>query len=206
MKNPCLILSMMITCFITACNPKNCEDVPPYFDIKNLNLEIKKIAEIYADQSFSTTSFDLNNLIAYNEIVLEITPQFSYYGNVKPFNFKDLFINTAYAGKCPEPGHKGSTAHISKIAIFSNQPFTDSNSIQDDLSTYFKISGLNQHFGAIKQLEIPSFLSTKPDLMRVIQLTMKENPTVNKEHEFTIIYEQSNGKTFELITPLIKFE
>lgn len=206
MKKTILILSLMLACIFTACNPKNCEVVPPYFDIKNLNLEIKKIAKIYADQSFSTTSFDLNNLIAYNEIVLEITPQFSYYGNVKPFNFKDLFINTAYAGKCPEPGHKGSTAHISKIAIFSNQPFTDSNSIQDDLSPYFKISGLNQHFGAIKQLDLSSFLSTKPDLMRKIQLTLKENPTVSKEHEFTIIYEQSNGKTFELIIPQIKFD
>lgn len=200
------IFTLILMFHFLGCNPKDCAMVPKYLDIEGLNLTVKEIQETYHDGSFSTQPFDTNNSIDFSNLALELVPQLNYYGlNEKARNWRNLFINLAYAGKCPSPGYEGSIEYISDILIFSDKPFLTSGNTTDTLSQYFNISGLNHKNEGVKPIDLVSFTSTQPSVMKKINLALKVKPTGSSEHKFTIIYKQTNGEHYELTTPTIKF-
>jgi hypothetical protein len=199
MQKEIKIFTLIILFNTLGCCPSDCDKVPKYFDINGLDLTVKKITKIYGDSSFTSEIFDTNN-----SIDLELLPKVNYYGLNNSFNFGNLFINSAYACKCGGPGHQGSMENISDIIIFSNNQFLSSSSISDTLTQYFNISGLGSKF-SIKPTDLVTFLTTQPPAMNKIELTLKIIPSGSNEHKFTIIYKQTNGETYEVMTPNIQF-
>lgn len=205
MRERSKIFILILTFNFLGCNPQNCDTVPKYLDIEGLDVAVNKITKTYNDGSFSTQPFDTNNTIDFKDLVLRLTPEMNYYGQTNSFKLGNPFISSAYAGKCPTPGYQGSMEQISDIIIFSNNPFLDSGTTQDTLSQYFNISGYDRN-NYIEPVDLLSFMSTQPTVMREIDLTLKVKPTGSSAHEFTIIYKQTNGEIYEVTTPTIKFK
>lgn len=205
MRKELKILLLILLFNFVGCNPKNCDLVPKYLNIQGLEITVKKIDKTYQDGSFSTLPFDTNNSINFSDLVLEITPVMRYYGHNKSFTPRNFLINSAYAGKCPLPGFKGSTEQIAGIIIFSNEPFLASGSPADTLSYFFDISGLDDRNGFIAPIDLMTFISTQPSVMREICLNLKVRPRGSHKHKFTILYKQTNGEFYEMTTPTIKF-
>lgn len=125
----------------------NCVDVPNFLNIQGFGLVIKRVNNFHNDGSHSASLFDVNNTIDYDKLLIELTATGNYYGQNKHFNIGDLFVNTAYASKCPRPGHQGSTEIISDIVIVSDNPFLSSSNSSDTLTQFFNISGfIGNHF------------------------------------------------------------
>jgi hypothetical protein len=173
-------------------------------NIEGFEIAIKRINNVYNDGSFSTSLFDTNNSIDFDKLLIEFTATGNYFGQIKSFDIGDLFVNTAYASKCPRPGHQGSTENISDIVIVSNNPFLSTSNSSDTLSQFFNISGFvgNQ---SIKPTDLVTYVSTQPRALNTLNLTLKVKPTGSNEHKFTIIYKQTNGEIYEVITPTIIF-
>lgn len=195
------ILFLIIT--ISACNP--CGDVKPYLSIENMHLEIRKLTgeyETYGGGIYSEEYTVGNSPIAYDSLLLNLTPTGTYFGAV---NYGDLFVSSAYALSCAENGNKGTKEHISDIAIWSDSLFTPDGNVEENLAKYFTIRGYaGNEF--ISTIDLVSFLSTQPPAMTELYLSLKDKPTASKKHRFTIVYKQTNGKEFQLITPEIEFE
>ena len=182
----------------------NCDDVPNFLNIEGFEIAIKRINNVYNDGSFSTSLFDTNNSIDFDKLLIEFTATGNYFGQIKSFDIGDLFVNTAYASKCPRPGHQGSTENISDIVIVSNNPFLSTSNSSDTLSQFFNISGFtgNQY---TKPTDLVAHVSTQPRAMNTLNLTLKVKPTGSNEHKYTITYKQTNGEIYEITTQTIKF-
>ncbi|HLW39292.1 MAG TPA: hypothetical protein VKX31_02800 [Brumimicrobium sp.] len=207
MKKIKKVLILLFIFNFSGCNPKNCGDIPKSFDVIGLELTVKKKLETYSDGSFSTQSLDTNETVKYSDLVIEIVPQVNYYGQKNnSFHFGNFFIPTAYAGKCPSPGFQGSSEQISDLLIFSNQPFLSSGNTTDTLSHFFEISGWGHQSEGIKPKDLLTFIATQPYAMQKIKLTLKTKPTGSDAHQFTILYQQTNGEEYELTTPNLQLD
>ena len=187
-----------------GCCSSDCDKVPKFLNIEGFKIAINRINNTYNDGSFSTSSFDTNNTIDFDKLLIELTATGNYFGQNKTFNIGNLFVNSAYACKCAGPGHQGSTENISNIVIVSNNPFLSTSNSSDTLSQFFNISGFagNQY---TKPTDLVAYVSTQPRALNTLNLTLKVKPTGSNEHKFTITYKQTNGEIYEITTPTIKF-
>jgi hypothetical protein len=204
MRKEYKILILILIFNFGGCCPSDCDKVPKYLNIEGLDIAVKRITNTYSDGSITAISFDTNNFIDFDKLLIELTATGSYFGQNNNYNFGNFFINSAYACKCAGPGHQGSTEQISDIIILSNNPFLSSSNSSDTLSQFFNISGFNGN-QFVKPIDLVLFLSTQPSAMSKINLTLKVKPTGSNEHKFTIIYKQTNGEIYEITTPTIKF-
>lgn len=204
MKREFKIITLFLIFNFGGCCSRDCDNIPKFINIEGFDVNVKTITNIYGDGSISSTQFDTNNLIDYDKVLIELQATTSYFGQTKSFDYSNLFISSAYACKCDNPGYQGSTEHISDIIILSSNPFLSTSSSSDTISQFFNISGFNgnQFF---PPTDLVSFISTQPRAMSRINLTLKAQPTGSNEHSFTIIYKQTNGEVYELATPTVKF-
>lgn len=203
MKKAFKIFTLFLLFNFGGCITCNCDFVKKYIDIQGFEVEVEKITDYYSDSSTSAISFNTNDSIDFDKLQISLTARGNYYGQ-SSFQLGSFFVNSLYACSCAPHGYLGSKEQISEITILSNNPFLAAGNSADTLNQYFKISGYygTEHF---KPTDLVTFLSYQPRALDEINLTLKTPPTGSKEHIFRIIYKQTNGETYEITTPKIKF-
>jgi len=192
----------------------DCDNIEKYFDINGFNVVLKEITSVNPNGSTTIKPLDTNTTVNFDKFIIQLAPILKYYSDNSienkssnnKFNFASLFINSAYACSCSDPGYLGTKEIISEINIFSSYAFTSSGSITDTLSKYFDISGYKNQGGSIQQVDLVSFTKTNPMPLALFNFILKVKPSGSLKHKFTIQYKHTNGEIFTVTTPTIEFK
>lgn len=178
-----------------------CDGTPPsqrYFRTTGLNGKVYVDNSVYTNQVLNSSTF------------IEVRSVVELYGYQKNDNhFSSGMLYACSPIVLPIYGKE----KVKKISVTSNKSFSNTLSIGNDLSSVFRISyrvnydynsGLTFSFdNTMNLVDYP--LTTQNQIPAYFHLSFLEFPTTDKNHIFTIKYEQEDGVIYTYTTPEMIF-
>jgi hypothetical protein len=188
-------LTIVLITGIPACTgfgPNPCGHVDPFFNIEGISR-----METYEILGFERTvnptesaMFEVHSFQAFFAV--------SYFATNATPKGGGLFMNTAYATSCADPGHEGSQEGIDSIFIITTVALDSVFMANDTINSIVKFSNDNSTF-----LPVQEFIKANKTAIRnpAIQWRITQKPTnLSVVHSFKMILKLTNGETYTAFT------
>ena len=169
------------------------------YDIHTLKLEV--IGSPYSSDTISE-----NALVTKDNFFIRIKVDERVFLKISEKR-RPLFqiIRTAHACS-PAPAYTDEV--ISEITVVSNSDFSNTKKKGDNLSTLFQVytADSTANDGTNLPMALPEYVNNHFRSGYLLGIELLENPSLGKNHVFTITYKHEGGETFTLTTSVINFE
>ena len=171
-----LVIVVIMVSGILSC----CTDVLPHWDINDFTITFGNGSGIFSDEG----TFDSDSLIVQTALDIEFLS--SVWGS-------NPFVNTALALSCEHDGHLGLKDKMTSINITSSQ---DYNTITagNSLNNLFILNNPFFEFTDTNLDKLSEQLNQSYFFIPNLEFVIKEKPTNNATHQFTISMDFESGK------------
>ena len=186
-KKSLLIITIMVSGILSCCT-----DVIPYWNIDDFTIKFDDGTRNYVEEG----------TIISDSLIIQTDLEVDFLSDNWTNN---PFINTAFAFSCEPDGHKGLKDKMTSITFTSNQDFNDIAS-GNSLNSLITLDNPEFVFLDTSLEKLPQQLNQTFFYYSNLEFVIKEKPTNNSTHQFTISMDFESGKNVTTTSKDITWE